>query len=442
MVAIGQLLDRRYLITQILGTGGFGQTYLAEDTKRPGSPDCVVKQLWLSHSSPHTVQIARRLFEKEAEVLEKLGQNDQIPRLLAHFEEDNQFYLVEEYILGQSLTEEIIPGRSLNETQVIILLTQILEILAFVHSHRVIHRDIKPANLIKRIDNKIVLIDFGAVKEISSQLHQGQINLTIAIGTPPDMPIEQLQGHPRYNSDIYAVGIIGIQALTGLSTDHLSKNKIPLNSNNSNIGEISWRNGFKVSSKLADVLDKMVHFDFRKRYQSAKEVLAELRTITNSNLTPQYTTASATAHLSPQHIQQHPNWLIRWTIKFTIGILLLTVGLTVTFFAFAPRELVAIVFGGSKAIFFRDYQGAINDYNEAIKHNPKLAEAYILRGLARFALADNSGSIQDFNKVLQLQPNNAEIYNTRGIARGFNKEYQGSMGDKPPLALTQISTKL
>jgi serine/threonine protein kinase len=286
MVAIGQLLDRRYLITQILGTGGFGQTYLAEDTKRSGSPDCVVKQLWLSHSSPHTVQTAHRLFAKEAEVLAKLGQHDQIPRLLAYFEEDHQFYLVEEYILGQSLAEEIIPGRSLNETQVIILLTQILEILAFVHSHRAIHRDIKPANLIKRIDNKIVLIDFGAVKEISSQLHQGQISLTVAIGTPPYMPIEQLQGHPRYNSDIYALGIIGIQALTGLSTDHLSKNKILLNSNNSNIGGISWRNGFKVSSRLADVLDKMVHFDFRKRYQSAKEVLAELETITNSNLTP------------------------------------------------------------------------------------------------------------------------------------------------------------
>jgi serine/threonine protein kinase len=259
MVAIGQLLDRRYLITQLLGAGGFGQTYLAEDTKRPGSPHCVVKQLWLANNSLHTVQIARRLFEKEAEVLEKLGQHNQIPRLLAHFEEDDQFYLVEEYILGHTLSEEIVPGRSLNEAQVIILITQILEILAFVHSNGVVHRDIKPANLIRRTDNKIVLIDFGAVKEITTQSHQGQFKLTVAIGTPPYMPIEQLQGHPRYNSDIYAVGIIGIQALTGLSTDDLSKTQIPTNSK---IGEISWRNGAKVGSKLANVLDKMVHFDF------------------------------------------------------------------------------------------------------------------------------------------------------------------------------------
>lgn len=303
MVAIGQLLDRRYLITQILGAGGFGQTYLATDTKRPGCPHCVVKQLWIATNSSQ-IQIARRLFEKEAEVLEKLGQHDQIPRLLAHFEEDQEFCLVEEYIPGHSLNEEIVPGRSLTEAQVIILVTQVLEILAFVHSHGVIHRDIKPANLIERTDNKIVLIDFGAVKETTTQLSQGQFNLTVAIGTPPYMPIEQFQGHPQYNSDIYAVGIIGIQALTGLSADDLSKTQV---STNSNIGEISWRNQVKVSPKIADVLDKMVHFDFRKRYQSVTEVLTDLEKTNSGSLPVQpYKTRSLTAKRS-----KNPNWMIR-----------------------------------------------------------------------------------------------------------------------------------
>ncbi len=422
MVAIGQLLDRRYLITQILGAGGFGQTYLAEDTKRPGSPHCVVKQLWLSHNSPQ-IQIARRLFEKEAEVLEKLGEHNQIPRLLAHFEEDQEFYLVEEYIVGHSLNAEIVPGRSLDEAQVLILLTQILEVLAFVHSHGVIHRDIKPANLIKRQqDQTIVLIDFGAVKEINTQLNQGQFKLTVAIGTPPYMPIEQLQGHPQYNSDIYAVGMIGIQALTGLSTDDLSKTQI---STNSQKAEINWRKKAKVSSKLANVLAKMVHFDFKTRYQSVIEVLTDLKKINSGRLSlPPYKTALFTTKR-----RKHPNWMIRWSIRFGIGILILTAGLILAFLAFAPRELVAILTGGGKLIFFKDYQNAINDFNTAIATNPKYAEGYTLRGIARFNLGDYAGSIADYSKVLQLQPDNALIYNNRGIVHGLNREYKQAIAD-------------
>lgn len=195
---IGQLLDGRYQIDQVLGGGSFGQTFLAKDIKRPGYPRCVVKQLRYISNNPQALQIARRLFKTEAEILEKLGQHDQIPTLLADLEENQEFYLVQQFILGHTLTEEILPGQPWSENLVISLLKEVLEILVFVHGQGVIHRDIKPANVMRRdLDGKLVLIDFGAVKELNTQMQQGQLIPTVAIGTPGYMPIEQMQSTLR-----------------------------------------------------------------------------------------------------------------------------------------------------------------------------------------------------------------------------------------------------
>ena len=163
---IGLVLDRRYQIIEVLAQGGFGQTFLAKDIKRPGSPICVVKQLKPSFSDPGLLNKARELFNREAETLQILGENPQIPRLLAYFEENQEFYLIQEYITGKTLDQELIPGQSVTEIQGVEIVKQLLEILAFVHSHKVIHRDIKPSNIIRReADRKLVLIDFGAVKK-------------------------------------------------------------------------------------------------------------------------------------------------------------------------------------------------------------------------------------------------------------------------------------
>jgi serine/threonine protein kinase len=156
---IGTLLDGRYQIVNALSTGGFGQAYLAQDTKRPGNPWCVVKQLRPPRQDPTIIKIARKLFAKEAEILEKLGQHDQIPRLFAYFEENQEFYLVQEFISGISLEQEIQIGQPWPEEKARQLLIEVLEILAFVHEQGVMHRDIKPGNLMHRqSDGKIVLI--------------------------------------------------------------------------------------------------------------------------------------------------------------------------------------------------------------------------------------------------------------------------------------------
>jgi serine/threonine protein kinase/lipoprotein NlpI len=266
-------LGGRYIVISELGAGGFGQTFLAEDLHLPGQPRCVVKQFKPQVSDAESLQTASRLFETEARVLYQLGIHDQIPRLLAHFEDNQEFYLAQELVEGEPLTQELILGQPWSEAKVVALLQDILYVLAFVHQQNVIHRDIKPSNLMRRReDYKIVLIDFGAVKQVSSQVvntKTGQTNLTISIGTQGYMPSEQLSGNPRFSSDLYAVGMIGIQALTGVHPKNLSQDP--------QTGEVSWRDRTRqVSPELAAILDCMVRYDFRARYRSAVEAMDAL----------------------------------------------------------------------------------------------------------------------------------------------------------------------
>jgi len=269
-------LGGRYKIISELGAGGFGQTFLALDLHLPGRPQCVVKQLKPQTSDTLSLAMARRLFDTEAEVLYQLGNHDQIPRLLAHFEDNQEFYLAQELIDGSPLTAELVGQPAWSESRAIALLQDILQVLAFVHQQQVIHRDIKPPNLIRRhCDGKIVLIDFGAVKQVSAQvveLGTEQTNLTISIGTQGYMPNEQLAGNPRFSSDVYAVGMLGIQAVTGVRPKRLKEDP--------KTGEINWReHGTHISSALADILDQMVRYDFRERYPTAVEALWALQSL-------------------------------------------------------------------------------------------------------------------------------------------------------------------
>ncbi|WP_271251670.1 serine/threonine-protein kinase [Pseudanabaena sp. Chao 1811] len=275
---LNTILRGHYKIVSHLGGGGFGQTYLAEDIDLPTHPTCVVKQLKPISREPFVLETAKRLFDKEAEMLYSLGSHDRIPRLLAHFQEGEEFYLVQEFADGTDLTKEIGNGKRSPEFVVIALLQEILEILVFVHERGIVHRDIKPANLIRRkSDRKIVLIDFGAVKEINGLAgdSQGNTNLTIAIGSPGYMPIEQVNGKPRFSSDIYAIGMIGIQAITGAEPRLFGEHP--------ETAELMWREHVQgnYSPQFLDILDKMVRYDFRQRYQTAQEVLTAIASLSS-----------------------------------------------------------------------------------------------------------------------------------------------------------------
>ena len=273
---IKNILDGRYKIIKIIESWEFGHNYQAQDIRRPGEPQCFIKHLQPNTYNQRFLEIIRRRFKQEAQTLEKLSQNNQIPKLLAYFEENQEFYLVQSFIPGQSLDHEILPGKVLSEIQIIRILIEVLEILAFVHKNNVIHRDIKPANIIRRkSDNKLVLIDFGAIKEINIT----QTNPTARIGTMEYMPIEQFEYNPQLNSDIYALGMIGIQAITGLPGSELSKLK---ENKNGHKREILWRHLTTCSTDIASILDKMVRYNYSERYQSASEVIADLQSISNN----------------------------------------------------------------------------------------------------------------------------------------------------------------
>ncbi|MEP6521913.1 bifunctional serine/threonine-protein kinase/ABC transporter substrate-binding protein [Microcoleus vaginatus DQ-U2] len=289
----GDILRDRYQIIGQLGEGGFARTYTANDALgSPENPLCVVKEIGPPQSNdPEVLQAAQVQFEREARSLISLEQCSRIPRLIEHFQEQGRFYLIQEYIAGNPLNEEIGSGRLFKESEVIELLQDILEVLDCVHKKHIIHRDIKPSNLIRcQRTGKIAVIDFGAVKGISNLAIQGgQITQTRVIGTDGYMPAEQWINQPRFNSDIYAVGIIGIQAIAGLDIEDFLNHK--------RTGELVWhystddRPMVQISDKLEKVLNKMVRYHFNHRYQSAADVLQDLRSVVVSPSPPIETAA-------------------------------------------------------------------------------------------------------------------------------------------------------
>jgi serine/threonine-protein kinase len=292
-----KVLDGRYKLIKKLGAGGFGHTYIARDMRRPGNPLCVVKHLKPASTDPEFIREARRLFNTEAEVLEKLGRHDQIPQLLAYFEENQQFFLVQEYIEGTPLSQEWqaeapaagsltepLPPKRITEAEAIALLKDVLGILEFVHTEGVVHRDIKPDNLIRRkSDGKIVLIDFGAVKAFQSEQarlesQNGKSSFTVSIGTLGYMASEQMAGRPNFTSDIYSLGMVVIRGLTGIEPTDLPTDP--------DTGELLWKDKVRISNGLAMVLTRMTRYNYTQRYPSAREALEAIAALCPGEETP------------------------------------------------------------------------------------------------------------------------------------------------------------
>ncbi len=260
---MGQCLAHRYRIEKLMGQGGFGKVFLAHDEQLPGHPPCVVKQLNPIHTD--ALDDATRLFNLEAETLYRLGEHSQIPRLLAHIEEDGELYLVQEYIPGQSLADEFKSG-PLTVDQAIECLQDLLKVLAVVHSQNVIHRDIKPSNILRRQGDgqtagQLVLIDFGAVKALQASPSP---DLTVAIGSLGYMAPEQQAARPCFGSDLYSLGMVILQ---GLSGRHPMSFESPAT---------CARVGVTVPEGLAGFIDRLVHLDHRERYGTAGEALQAL----------------------------------------------------------------------------------------------------------------------------------------------------------------------
>jgi serine/threonine protein kinase len=268
------MLNNRYRILCTLGNGGFGETSLAEDTQMPSQRRCVIKQLKPIHDNPQIYQLVQERFQREAAILEELGgSSNQIPTLYAYFQLDDRFYLVQEYIEGDTLTAKLRQYGVLSENSVADILVSLLPVLEYIHSKHIIHRDIKPDNIILRYrDGKPVLIDFGAVREIMGTAlnSQGSPTSSIIIGTPGYMPSEQAMGRPIYASDLYSLGLTAIYLLTGKSPQELQTHP--------NTGEIIWHpHSMNVSTSMTTILNRAIAYHPRDRFSSAREMLDALQ---------------------------------------------------------------------------------------------------------------------------------------------------------------------
>lgn len=274
------LLAGRYLPTRLLGKGGFGAAFLARDRYTPAMRECVVKQFQPDGDlNPSQLKMAQELFEREAQVLEELGtRHPQIPDLLAFFEldvpsqttgkSDSFFYLVQEFIDGENLEEELERNGKFSEADVREVLDAILKVLGFVHDNHSIHRDIKPSNIMRRRDGRLFLLDFGAVKQITASAGAGSGKGSTGIYSMGFAPPEQMRGDVVYPAtDLYALAVTCVTLLTGKQPNELY---------DAYSNEWKWQSFATVSDRLQTVLNRMLLPTPSQRYQSAKEVLSQL----------------------------------------------------------------------------------------------------------------------------------------------------------------------
>ena len=270
-----QILHLHYQIVKVLGLGRSGITYLAQDIDRIESPLYVVKEIQSVNNSESSPALIRAMFEAQGSIAYRVGQHPQVPPVVAKFEEDGHRYLVREYIDGELLSQELIPGAIWSQTQVFDFLMDLIGILCFVHGFNYIHQDINPHNIIRRYDDgRFNLIGFSAVKDLGSSDLSPLINYSVNSNNSSYIPYEQEHNLPQFNSDIYAVGAIAIQALTG---------NFPLN-RDADSYEFQWQDDLKIDARLLKIIERMVRPDYRNRYQSGFEALADLQSFALAQL--------------------------------------------------------------------------------------------------------------------------------------------------------------
>ncbi|MGB3760562.1 MAG: serine/threonine-protein kinase [Rivularia sp. (in: cyanobacteria)] len=265
------LLKQRYRAMKPIGQGGFSRTFLARDEDKPSLPLCVIKQFYPQAQGTSTLAKAIELFNHEAMRLEELGKHRQIPELLAYFTQDDRQYLLQEFIDGLNLGQELQQNGVYSETQIKHFLNELLRILQFCHQKQIIHRDIKPENIIRRqnpakLRGQIVLVDFGASKVVTS----ASMNQTgTSIGSPEYVAPEQMRGRALFSSDIYSLGVTCIHLLTARS---------PFDLYDINNDVWLWRDYLQASINpdLGRILDKMLATTPARRYQTVDEVLRDL----------------------------------------------------------------------------------------------------------------------------------------------------------------------
>jgi serine/threonine protein kinase/Tfp pilus assembly protein PilF len=484
MAAIGnssdsELINGRYRILYPLQEGGFGKTFLVEDTQLPSQRRCVLKMLKPVQDNPEFYRLIQDRFQREAAIQETLGEAcQQIPRLHAHFAERDRFYLVEEWIDGDTLSAKVAEVGRFSEARVLEILSQLLPIVDIVHQHHIIHRDIKPDNIIlRRRDGMPVLIDFGAVKEsmaavVDSQATSGR---SIVVGTASYMAPEQSIGRPLYASDLYSLGLTAIYLLTGKSPAELNHDP--------HTGKVEWRSqASKVSASLTQVIDTATQMHPQDRFASAQEMLQVLQSLqikflpedvpTTLSQTPlpetitPHPSASPLANPSTPQVQQPsippappqaalPNpaqsqpstFAIPETVISSQNAYSAETKVTNPIAAASSSDsdrsnspqskiwLIPIIIGGGLLISFilvgsyYLFRTEGQPFSNPAARSASRAEDFLLKANAKYMTGDLKGAVENYSQVLQLNPYSTEAYFGRGDARGDLGELQDGLED-------------
>ena len=270
-----QILHLHYQVVKVLGLGRSGITYLATDLDAIESPLYVIKEIQSPTPSESNPALLQAIFAAQGSIAYRVGHHPQIPAVVARFEEDGHRYLVREYIEGELLSQELTLEVTWDQTQVFDFLMDLIGILCFVHTFNYIHQDINPYNIIRRNDDsRFNLIGFSAVKDLGNIDQCLSLNYSINCNSSSYIPYEQEHNSPQFNSDIYAVGAIAIQALTG---------KFPIDRDPDSY-EFQWPEKVKIDARLVKIIDRMVRPDYRNRYQSGFEVLADLQSFAQTQI--------------------------------------------------------------------------------------------------------------------------------------------------------------
>ena len=446
LLRIKQIVGGRYLITRYLGGKKGIETYLADNLRRQYQSPCLVKQIELPCvNNERKVRLERR-FAEELSVLERLGYHEQIPQLWDHFEENDEFYLVQEYFQEDNLGQKI-AQQDLSTTQIMQILVSALSVLRFIHQNRIIHRNIKPSNLLIDDENhQVILTDFGILADIRSLPHGNSEHVSDQDQQNYWSP-EQIAGRPTISSDIYALGMTTIEALTRVKPATFDRNQ--------QTGKLLWWQDLSLDRRLIRIIDRMVQPDLGQRYQSAEQILHDLPKINNFSA-PQ---PKQTVQLGEKSLRRSTRPRLT-ALPFLIGLLGICCLLGSVEFAFPLARPVYYWYQGqkmlpeqpkmaldtfTKAIDLRPqsalswsgrgdalsllerYPQALEAYSEAIELNSNNVDNWKKQGNILYRLERFTDAIAAYDRALELAPEDGEIYNRRGQALYQLQQYEAAL---------------
>lgn len=477
MSTANKLLGERYQLIQVLGSSQMGQTLLVADVHYPGHPKCVLRQIRLPTRNPMTLKFLLRLLEKKVEVLHNIGQHKQIPSTFSSFEANRSFYLAQEFIPGQPLKEELLPGQPLPEARVLDFLREALTVLAYAQEHGVIHGSLKPSKMIRHeTDNRLVILDFGRIRDLSQDMASRETTAGYPQSGDPTrvyIAMEQRTGRPRFCSDHYALGMIAIQALTGLPVEELPDASHP---NTQKTVVTLLQNIPGLGLNTASLLARMVHVNPDRRYQKAVEILADLERLQQNpkasiagkpiagitsfaslssapasgtpvtHTTPSGTPISATPTGQPgqqttviqtdesdttaSSVTQKPKRQRSWKVLGALGAALGLALIGVIVLKLPQRFLASQRLRNAEAAeATQDFDAAFSHYTRSLELHPDNPEALANRSQLAFEQGDTEMALADITRAIELAPDNQTFSYERGNFRFAVGDTQGAIDD-------------